>query len=773
LLFRCATALLAIITFGPGRPAAAQTFSWNNPAGGNWNVGSNWSTGTVPGAGQNALIDLTPPDPYTVSLTDNRSIAAVTVNAANVTLAQSAGDLTASGPFNLQAGTMHLTGGRILANGGFTSATGTTIRLDGGQLWGNILFGGSVTLNGTLDWSAGELHGPGSTTATFAMNGPVNLIGTGTREIESRGLTRLNGGGTWDAGRLIVDAFTQNFELPAGATITNTTASGNFRLDGDGSVGSVFNLRGTFVKQGVNESMFWQTRVNNSGLLDVQAGTMRFWSSGTHTGTFQVASGATLEFNGQEDLNSFARLTVSGTGVLEVGQSGRLTVASTASVNIASTATVRVVGGIVDLPTTVTLSPNALEVSGPTGFGRLTVRGVTNPNNLTMRTGGEIWGGGQGGVNNDLSVGGSGGTFTWEGGQFAFLRNVTVFGPANLPGTGHRELVGNIASGVTLNITLRGVSTWDAGTLELNGRSGITIPAGATATITTTSGNFSVVPPDATADGGFISVQGTLIKLGTNTATFGRDIDVGGTGHFDIRAGTVVVSTELRDGARYTIAPGATLDARVKVNVWGSTRNGVLEGSGTVITPTVALDFGGRIRPGMGGPGVLTIGGNSFVNITAHDDTLGGPPRLVIATERTGPGTANSGRIEVTGTGKINFNFPGTIRLVELELVGTGLHAWETYTLDIATAGGGFQRNTSFPNLAAGYEFPTTDYRVIHNYPGLQDVRLFLRDANTLSLQFTPIPEPTTIIGIAAGALGLGGLIRRRLAGKRKPATVG
>ncbi|HVK10330.1 MAG TPA: hypothetical protein VM597_16305, partial [Gemmataceae bacterium] len=537
---------------GHAAPASAQTYSWTNPDGGNWNVASNWSGGAVPGAGQNALIDLA--GTYTVALSDARSIAAVTVNQSTATLKQTGGDLTATGLFSLQAGTLHLTGGRILGYGGFTSAVGTTIQLDGGQLWALSTGSGLADINGVLDWTSGELHGPGSTSATFTLDGPVNLIGTGTREIESRGLTRLNGGGTWDAGRLIVDAFTQNFELPSGATITNTTASGNFSIDGDGSVGSVFNIRGTFIKQGGNDTQFSNTKVNNSGLIDVQAGRLRMLTyNGQHTGTFRVASGATLEFGAGQSLNS-GRLEVLGTGTLAVGWVGNTTtIASAVTVSIASTATVRLANGGLTLASNANLSPNVLDISG----GRLTVLGTTSPNNLTMRAGSEIWGGTDGGTNNDLSIGGSGGTFTWEAGQFTFLRNVNVYGPASLPGTGSRTLWGSIAKGVTLNMTFHGGATWGAGEIKMNGRAGISIPANKTLTITTASGNFSVLPPDATADGGSVSVMGTLVKQGTNTVTFGRDIGLRGTGHFDIRAGTLVVQTELLDGARYTVASGA------------------------------------------------------------------------------------------------------------------------------------------------------------------------------------------------------------------------
>ena len=53
--------------------------------------------------------------------------------------------------FSLQAGTLHLTGGRILGYGGFTSASSTTVNLDGGQLWALSTTSGLADINGVLN----------------------------------------------------------------------------------------------------------------------------------------------------------------------------------------------------------------------------------------------------------------------------------------------------------------------------------------------------------------------------------------------------------------------------------------------------------------------------------------------------------------------------------------------------------------------------------------------------------------------------------------------
>src|SRR5205807_5952402 len=201
---------------------------------------------------------------------------------------------------------------------------------------------------------------------------------------------------------------------------------------------------------------------------------------------------------------------------------------------------------------------------------------------------------------------------------------------------------------------LNGGGTWDAGEIKLNGLAGITIAAGTTVTNTTASGNFAINPPDATAAGGSVTIQGTFVKDGPNTTTFGRSISLVHSGLMDIRAGSVVITAPVfsAGGGDYTLAAGATLQVP-SVDIRGALGNkGVLQGEGTLIG-SVNLTAGGRVRGGTTAPGVLTIGGNAYVNVTGDSAD---PPRFVVAAVRTGPGVANAGRIDVTGTGVINFN---------------------------------------------------------------------------------------------------------------------
>src|SRR5205814_5883977 len=71
---------------------------------------------------------------------------------------------------------------------------------------------------------------------------------------------------------------------------------------------------GTFQKSGGTGSTAIGPAFNNNGTLNVQSGTISFYSGGDSHGTFNAAAGATLNFaGGTMTLESNSTLTAAGT----------------------------------------------------------------------------------------------------------------------------------------------------------------------------------------------------------------------------------------------------------------------------------------------------------------------------------------------------------------------------------------------------------------------------------------------------------------------------
>jgi Concanavalin A-like lectin/glucanases superfamily/Bacterial Ig-like domain (group 3)/MBG domain (YGX type) len=104
------------------------TVSWINPSGGDWSVGSNWSSGSTPGVNDDVVINqpATAVITHALSLTD--TIHSLT-NSGNLTL--SAGTLNVETVQN--TGTISIGSGSMLAVNNFNQTAGTT-QLQGGTL---------------------------------------------------------------------------------------------------------------------------------------------------------------------------------------------------------------------------------------------------------------------------------------------------------------------------------------------------------------------------------------------------------------------------------------------------------------------------------------------------------------------------------------------------------------------------------------------------------------------------------------------------------------
>lgn len=151
-----------------------------------------------------------------------------------------------------------------------------------------------LTLNGLFSWTQGSFSGTGTTTiasgATLSMNssGPKQLA----RTLVNDGTATWTDNTHW---QFTGGTFQNNSDFTA---VVN---SGQNDING---LSGTINNAGTFTKQGAGSVIVQSTGVafNNSGSVDVQQGTLAL-RSGTHTGDFTGATGATLQFSGN---NTFA-----------------------------------------------------------------------------------------------------------------------------------------------------------------------------------------------------------------------------------------------------------------------------------------------------------------------------------------------------------------------------------------------------------------------------------------------------------------------------------
>ncbi|MGE0432709.1 MAG: choice-of-anchor D domain-containing protein [Planctomycetota bacterium] len=258
---------LAVLSAMAAANAQAVNVAWTLDGDGNWATALNWSsTPALPGGADDVTIDVGG---------DLRRF--ITINSAAV-----AGTLVS------QENVALTVGGTLTLNG--DSAVHGDFQLSGGTLGG----AGTLILHGAAStWSSGTLSGAGLT----QVAGALALNGNNLKDINGRTLQVLSGGTlNWsnssnDGGRI----------RTGGATIANAgqwndqNAFGN-RISNDLSASaSSFVNSGTYTKTGAATTEI-QIAYNNSGLTDVQAGTLNLSSGGSGAGEFRAGAGGTLNF---------------------------------------------------------------------------------------------------------------------------------------------------------------------------------------------------------------------------------------------------------------------------------------------------------------------------------------------------------------------------------------------------------------------------------------------------------------------------------------------
>ena len=189
------------------------TITWNttlNPTGGNRDMAGNWSPAQVPGAGDDAVIDLTSVGSVTLSSNQADAVHSLTTNA-NTTV-------------KVQNGSLSLGAGSSKLGGPVNVATGATLNVGAGA---SVLIGAGQTItdNGTMTVGNGSQVGIATLnqgTTTIAVNGVFNASGatfyyTNSPDGAGSALIQVNSGG-------VITPTGSTFKLPIAVPYTNVTS---------------------------------------------------------------------------------------------------------------------------------------------------------------------------------------------------------------------------------------------------------------------------------------------------------------------------------------------------------------------------------------------------------------------------------------------------------------------------------------------------------------------------------------------------------------------
>ncbi|WP_428940288.1 beta strand repeat-containing protein [Fontivita pretiosa] len=658
------------------RPTDAQTFVWNNPAGGSWSDSTNWTPLGVPTlSSQTSVFNLN--STYTVTLSAPTTtgtlsfqsgivhFAAATAQSFNVASA-----IFSGGQATLGTGLSFAAGGPVwigpsasLTLAGNSAAIANVLTIDGGHLnrkSGAFLPGPAIqvsVLNGGTLSSSGSLSFGGGT-ITLSAGGVLaagSSIDLGDAAIASGTMTLVVDG----AGSALSAAAPPGFASAwgiGGADVSATFRNGATASLGDlnlaNSIGSVVNLSvdsGASVQLGslrlgnggvatfsLNSDTSSATLVGESGLavggssaLTIVAGT---FTSGT--GSISIAAGGRIHVLGGSGTARFH-----ANGDLFVASGARLDVTDPAAVfQLAAGRTLHVQGG----GSATINSPLSLA-----GSGAAISSGATLSVNNTLDIGAgadgtiSITGGALSALTTSpvsLGAGGAAGSFTMTGG-IATINGVMHVGAGSQSGS--RGVV-SIDGGASLTLGQLNVAA-------VQGSSGTVTLSGAASRVSVSRiivGNNATAGGSATLrlSGGTLTIQGAA---GLAVATSGRvELDAGtiNTSSITITGGQLLSALDLpRSGANIAISQGGTMS--------------LINGGSMAAGRTLAVGSGARLD--VGGGGSLTVGMGSTT--TAARLSVGGAgshlsaPRLVVG--------AISG-----ASGTVSFTAGATASIGELEV---------------------------------------------------------------------------------------------------------
>ncbi len=268
---------------------------FTNTAGGDWNTGSNWQSGSAPADGDFVYIG------QQVTVTENgwnnwyRGIARLDTVAGS-TLTATDGGIHVTGASNIQGAVVM--NSALFVNDANVSVASLTLAASKGNAFGAQLIDNGTavtTVTSNLNFTQGEMWGTGK---AVVASGATATIGNGNEYLGeelhiagSASVTNANlylgsyQGATRYAGNLVVDA---------GGSLSIDDQS-QIGLANSGFNDSGITNNGTVTKTGSGTTGLFSLPIANNGTLNVTSGTLDLSSSGvTNAGTMNVSGGATV-----------------------------------------------------------------------------------------------------------------------------------------------------------------------------------------------------------------------------------------------------------------------------------------------------------------------------------------------------------------------------------------------------------------------------------------------------------------------------------------------
>ena len=638
------------------------TIHWGGAVSGDWATATDWSTGTIPGSGDDVFID--PSGTYTVTIDDAEAANSLTVNDTGATVADN-NTLTIGTTLAVSAGTFELNSGGTVA-GGTLSANGGVFAFDGGTLSGVTYegaialahFEAALTLTGTVTMTGADGTGAGAINDIGASS---QLVLAGAATIDNATIDLGNSASA--AGSAIINTGGGTATIGATTTIQLVGGAGSYAyLGSDTGVGV---SSGTIVNDGSIVAADSDTyfKIDPQELIN--------------DGSVTISDNDSAEVINSSFINN-ASVSVSGGGALIFQPSGSLSNNGTIAVGS---------GSLLDVAaaTTAQLGTIVAAAGAEIRFGTLNNTGAIFSVASGVSLGGTIEGGAIDG--------------TIDGGQLGLTGTVTLAGAG---GVGPGVINGGLSLVDTATINNATINLDDSGIMNSGG---LVATLGATTTIDQTGASASYIGGQNANGDGTIVNDGSIIGQGSdgaeltiNPTTFRNNgsilVENGDTvaiapGVFSNLVGTTLM------GGKLAVETGSTLLLPDSSTIVTDDAGITLSGTGDIIAPDPDYLFGEaflyQTLTTIGRDGLLAFtngGGWSSTNTLSDAGTLDLSDSTLV---QTGITVTSTGHINGFGTISTTLTNRGTIAVEGVETLDVESNTFVSSTGEVDLAGGTFE----------------------------------------------------------------------------------